>query len=93
MLCYLCICSATWPPGVRRLAQAYLNDPFHVYVGSLDLRVSIYLARFCYVIFLYIQACTLVEQSVEFLNHDKKDRVSEIITSIPFNLIASFVDG
>lgn len=33
--------SATWPPGVRRLSRTYLNDPFHVYVGSLDLRVSI----------------------------------------------------
>ena len=33
--------SATWPPGVRRLADAYLKDPYQVYVGSLDLRVSV----------------------------------------------------
>ena len=32
--------SATWPPGVRRLSQAFLKDPYHVYVRSLDLRVS-----------------------------------------------------
>ncbi|XP_064386296.1 probable ATP-dependent RNA helicase DDX43 isoform X3 [Halichondria panicea] len=30
--------SATWPPGVRRLAESYLKKPFQVYVGSLDLR-------------------------------------------------------
>ncbi|XP_021379022.1 probable ATP-dependent RNA helicase DDX53 [Mizuhopecten yessoensis] len=29
--------SATWPEGVRRLADAYLKDPFQVFVGSLDL--------------------------------------------------------
>uniref|UniRef100_A0A667X327 RNA helicase n=1 Tax=Myripristis murdjan TaxID=586833 RepID=A0A667X327_9TELE len=29
--------SATWPPGVRRLARSYLKDPMMVYVGTLDL--------------------------------------------------------
>ncbi|XP_068135474.1 probable ATP-dependent RNA helicase DDX43 [Hyperolius riggenbachi] len=29
--------SATWPDGVRRLAEKYLKDPMMVYVGSLDL--------------------------------------------------------
>ncbi|XP_034949626.1 probable ATP-dependent RNA helicase DDX43 [Chelonus insularis] len=29
--------SATWPQGVRRLAQSYMKDPIQVYVGSLDL--------------------------------------------------------
>ncbi|KAM3962107.1 putative ATP-dependent RNA helicase DDX43 [Aphomia sociella] len=29
--------SATWPPGVRRLAQSYMKDPIQVNVGSLDL--------------------------------------------------------
>ncbi|KAJ8248075.1 hypothetical protein GJAV_G00237990 [Gymnothorax javanicus] len=29
--------SATWPPGVRRLAKSYLRDPMMVYVGTLDL--------------------------------------------------------
>ncbi|XP_015607166.1 probable ATP-dependent RNA helicase DDX43 [Cephus cinctus] len=29
--------SATWPQGVRRLAQSYMKDPLQVYVGSLDL--------------------------------------------------------
>ncbi|XP_013139757.1 PREDICTED: probable ATP-dependent RNA helicase DDX53 [Papilio polytes] len=29
--------SATWPPGVRRLAESYMNDPIQVNVGSLDL--------------------------------------------------------
>lgn len=58
--------SATWPPGVRRLSQSYLMNPFHVYVGSLDLR-----------------ACTLVEQTIEFLEHDdKKDRTSEFIMNM-----------
>jgi len=32
--------SATWPPGVRRLAQSYMNDPIQVYVGSLDLAAT-----------------------------------------------------
>ena len=35
-----CPCSATWPPGVRRLADQYLTQqPFQVTVGCLDLRV------------------------------------------------------
>ncbi|KAF5294042.1 hypothetical protein FQR65_LT10945 [Abscondita terminalis] len=29
--------SATWPPGVRRLADSYMDNPIQVYVGSLDL--------------------------------------------------------
>ncbi|XP_003707581.1 putative ATP-dependent RNA helicase DDX43 [Megachile rotundata] len=29
--------SATWPQGVRRLAQSYMKDPIQVFVGSLDL--------------------------------------------------------
>lgn len=29
--------SATWPPGVRRLATQYSNNPVQVVVGSLDL--------------------------------------------------------
>lgn len=29
--------SATWPSGVRRLAQTYMKDPIQVNVGSLDL--------------------------------------------------------
>lgn len=29
--------SATWPPGVRRLAESYMKDPIQVNVGSLDL--------------------------------------------------------
>lgn len=29
--------SATWPPGVRSLAQSYMKDPIQVIIGSLDL--------------------------------------------------------
>lgn len=29
--------SATWPPGVRRLASKYMQMPAQIYVGSLDL--------------------------------------------------------
>ncbi|SPP88163.1 ATP-dependent RNA helicase DBP2 [Drosophila guanche] len=32
--------SATWPPGVRRLAQSYMNNPIQVSVGSLDLAAT-----------------------------------------------------
>ncbi|CAG9765600.1 unnamed protein product [Ceutorhynchus assimilis] len=32
--------SATWPPGVRRLADSYMTDPVQVYVGSLDLAAT-----------------------------------------------------
>lgn len=32
--------SATWPPGVRRLAQTYMNNPVQVYVGTLDLAAT-----------------------------------------------------
>ncbi|KAE8747204.1 hypothetical protein FOCC_FOCC006071 [Frankliniella occidentalis] len=29
--------SATWPEGVRRLAQSYMKDPVQVFIGTLDL--------------------------------------------------------
>jgi len=29
--------SATWPAGVRRLAQSYMKNPIQVFIGSLDL--------------------------------------------------------
>lgn len=32
--------SATWPPGVRRLAQSYMTNPIQVYIGSLDLAAT-----------------------------------------------------
>ncbi|XP_055380934.1 probable ATP-dependent RNA helicase DDX43 isoform X2 [Condylostylus longicornis] len=32
--------SATWPPGVRRLAQQYMNNPVQVCIGSLDLAAA-----------------------------------------------------
>lgn len=32
--------SATWPLGVRRLADSYMNDPVQIYVGSLDLAAT-----------------------------------------------------
>lgn len=36
MRCILSV-SATWPQGVRRLAQSYMKNPIQVCVGSLDL--------------------------------------------------------
>ena len=36
----ICIVSATWPEGVRRLATSYMKNPMQVFVGSLDLAVS-----------------------------------------------------
>ncbi|XP_050068922.1 probable ATP-dependent RNA helicase DDX43 [Anopheles maculipalpis] len=32
--------SATWPDGVRRLAQSYMNNPIQVYIGTLDLAAT-----------------------------------------------------
>lgn len=32
--------SATWPAGVRRLAQSYMKDPVQVSIGSLDLTAA-----------------------------------------------------
>ncbi|XP_056636456.1 probable ATP-dependent RNA helicase DDX43 isoform X2 [Diorhabda sublineata] len=32
--------SATWPPGVRRLAESYMNDPIQIYIGTLDLAAT-----------------------------------------------------
>lgn len=32
--------SATWPHGVRRLAESYMSNPYSVYVGSLDLAAT-----------------------------------------------------
>lgn len=32
--------SATWPPGVRRLAQSYMSNPIQICVGTLDLAAT-----------------------------------------------------
>jgi ATP-dependent RNA helicase DDX43 len=32
--------SATWPQGVRRLAASYMNNPYQVCIGSLDLAAT-----------------------------------------------------
>lgn len=32
--------SATWPVGVRRLADSYMNNPYQVFIGSLDLAAT-----------------------------------------------------
>ncbi len=61
MLCVMCvlyvlICSATWPPGVRRLSQSYLMNPFHVYVGSLDLRVHTLLCTCLFIVSVSLSA-------------------------------------
>ncbi len=32
--------SATWPKEVQQLARDFLNDPYQVHVGSLDLRAN-----------------------------------------------------
>lgn len=32
--------SATWPPGVRRLAESYMKNPVQIFVGSLDLTAT-----------------------------------------------------
>lgn len=39
LMCYFVysFVSATWPQGVRRLAQSYMKNPIQVCVGSLDL--------------------------------------------------------
>ena len=33
--------SATWPSAVQRMANSYLSDPIKVFVGTLDLAVSL----------------------------------------------------
>ncbi|XP_046834269.1 probable ATP-dependent RNA helicase DDX43 [Vespa crabro] len=37
LYCFNFYNSATWPPGVRRLARSYMKDPIQVFVGSLNL--------------------------------------------------------
>lgn len=32
--------SATWPAGVRRLASSYMNNPYQVFIGTLDLAAT-----------------------------------------------------
>ncbi|XP_019854520.1 PREDICTED: probable ATP-dependent RNA helicase DDX43 isoform X2 [Amphimedon queenslandica] len=58
--------SATWPPGVRRLAESYMTDPFQVTVGTLDLQA-------CKAV---VQQVEFIEDS------DKKERVMEFINDM-----------
>jgi ATP-dependent RNA helicase DDX43 len=37
MIMIVLCCSATWPEGVRRLAQSYMKNPIQVFIGTLDL--------------------------------------------------------
>ena len=37
----LWLSSATWPPAVQEMADRYMKDPFKVFVGTLDLAVSL----------------------------------------------------
>ncbi|KAJ8033397.1 putative ATP-dependent RNA helicase DDX43 [Holothuria leucospilota] len=55
--------SATWPPGVRRLAEKYMRNPMFVNIGSLDLSA-------CHSV---TQLVDIVEEE------EKKDRLLEII--------------
>ncbi|XP_069127188.1 probable ATP-dependent RNA helicase DDX53 [Argopecten irradians] len=55
--------SATWPEGVRRMADAYLKDPFQVFVGSLDLAA--------------VHSVTQLVEIVD--DEEKKDRVVHFV--------------
>jgi ATP-dependent RNA helicase DDX43 len=61
--------SATWPPGVRRLAESYMKDPFQVNVGTLDLRACV----------LVEQTVEFVEDC------DKKQRILQFIANMGDN--------
>ena len=37
-----CFTSATWPAEVQRLADMYMSDPIHIFVGTLDLAVGVF---------------------------------------------------
>ena len=56
--------SATWPSGVRRLAESYMKNPIQVYVGTLDL-AAVHSVQ---------QLVEIIDQD------DKFDRVSQLIT-------------
>ncbi|XP_002163544.2 probable ATP-dependent RNA helicase DDX43 isoform X1 [Hydra vulgaris] len=58
--------SATWPPGVQRMADKYLRDPIRINVGSLDLQA-------CHSV---SQLVEFIEQ------HEKQDRVMDFISAM-----------
>nr|QOS47394.1 DEAD-box DDX43 [Locusta migratoria] len=58
--------SATWPEGVRRLAQSYMKNPIQVVIGTLDLAA----------VHSVTQHIELIDEE------DKKDRVMEFIENM-----------
>lgn len=67
--------SATWPEGVRRLAQSYMKDPIQVFIGTLDLAA-------CHSV---TQVIELVQEE------EKHDKVSSENTTLYFKKINCIV--
>lgn len=58
--------SATWPPGVRRLAESYMKNPIQVFVGSLDLAAT----------------HTVTQQIEVILEEEKYDRLMRFVDTM-----------
>ena len=64
------IYSATWLPGVQRIADQYLKDPVRVNVGSMDLQAC--------------HSVTQLVEFIN--PEDKQDRVNKLFLKVDCNL-------
>ncbi|XP_053996758.1 probable ATP-dependent RNA helicase DDX43 [Hylaeus anthracinus] len=81
--------SATWPQGVRRLAQSYMNNPIQIFVGSLDLAIVHTVAQKIYLIdedektdmmYQFFREMTPTDKVIVFFG--KKSKVDDIASDL-----------
>ncbi|XP_043251393.1 probable ATP-dependent RNA helicase DDX43 [Colletes gigas] len=81
--------SATWPQGVRRLAQSYMKNPIQIFVGSLDLATVHTVAQKIYLIdeeektdmmYQFFREMTPTDKVIVFFG--KKSKVDDIASEL-----------
>ncbi|KAK1118071.1 hypothetical protein K0M31_015350 [Melipona bicolor] len=86
--------SATWPQGVRRLAQSYMKNPIQVFVGSLDLAAVHTVTQTIYIIeeeektdmmYEFIRTMDPTDKVIIFFS--KKVKVDDVASNLALQMI------
>ncbi|KAK9310784.1 hypothetical protein QLX08_000081 [Tetragonisca angustula] len=86
--------SATWPQGVRRLAQSYMKNPVQVFVGSLDLAAVHTVTQTIYIIeeeektdmmYEFIRTMDRTDKVIIFFA--KKVKVDDVASNLALQMI------
>ncbi|CAD1476446.1 unnamed protein product, partial [Heterotrigona itama] len=86
--------SATWPQGVRRLAQSYMKNPIQVFVGSLDLATVHTVTQTVYIIeeeektdmmYQFFRNMSPTDKVIVFFG--KKVKVDDVASNLALQLV------